>query len=375
MEKTIFYKFFKDITIFFLYLLIVFSLIVWIIQAVNFLDFVIEDGHGIKIYLKYTLLNLPKIISRLIPLIFFISAYVVINKYEDNNELKIFSIIGINRNELANKITKFTFSILIILLIVNVFIIPSSQNKAREFIKESNIDFFPSLIREKKFIDTVEGLTIFIEKKINNNSYENIFLKDENENDIRVIYAKKGYLINNQIERSLELESGKIIHINNKITEFDFQKTSLDLSKYITKSTTDAKLQEKNTFFLMKCFIDFKIIKINENNNKYDPIDCSISALNEIQAELYKRIIKPFFLIFIAYILSILFFSSKESFHINKIRLVVFAMGLILIIFSELLASLSSKSFLGFQISLLIPILFFVFYLCVKIYLNKKLLI
>ena len=52
------------------------SLIVWVIQAVNFLDFVTEDGHGLMIYFKYTALNLPKIISRLVPIIFFISLFI-----------------------------------------------------------------------------------------------------------------------------------------------------------------------------------------------------------------------------------------------------------------------------------------------------------
>ena len=40
-----------------------------------------------------------------------------------------------------------------------------SQNEARSFIRNSNIDFFPSLIKEGKFIDTVSDLTIFIESK------------------------------------------------------------------------------------------------------------------------------------------------------------------------------------------------------------------
>ena len=69
-KKLIFQKFFKDITNFFLLMLLSISLIVWVIQAVNFLDFVTEDGHVLTIYFKYTFLNLPKIITRLAPIIF-----------------------------------------------------------------------------------------------------------------------------------------------------------------------------------------------------------------------------------------------------------------------------------------------------------------
>ena len=43
---------------------------------------------------------------------------------------------------------------------------PLTQLKGRELLKNSNIDFFTSLIKEGKFINVVDGLTIFINKKI-----------------------------------------------------------------------------------------------------------------------------------------------------------------------------------------------------------------
>ena len=74
-KNLIFYNFFINITKSFIFLLLSFSLIVWIIQAVNYLDFITDDGHDLVVYLNYTLLNLPKIIVRLTPLIFLISIY------------------------------------------------------------------------------------------------------------------------------------------------------------------------------------------------------------------------------------------------------------------------------------------------------------
>ena len=40
------------------------TLIVWVIQAVNYLDFVSEDGHSFKVYFMYSLLSLPKIFNK-----------------------------------------------------------------------------------------------------------------------------------------------------------------------------------------------------------------------------------------------------------------------------------------------------------------------
>ena len=64
MKKLIFSKFFRDTTNSFIAAIVTLSLIVWVIQAVNFLDFVTEDGHGLEVYFKFTILNLPKIFQK-----------------------------------------------------------------------------------------------------------------------------------------------------------------------------------------------------------------------------------------------------------------------------------------------------------------------
>ena len=46
MKKLIFRKFTLDVLTFFLISIFIMGLIVWVFQAVNYFDFVIEDGHG-----------------------------------------------------------------------------------------------------------------------------------------------------------------------------------------------------------------------------------------------------------------------------------------------------------------------------------------
>ena len=67
MKKIIFRKLSLDCISFFLLTIFTISIIIWVLQAVNYLDFVIEDGHGFFVYLKYTLLSFPKILSRIYP--------------------------------------------------------------------------------------------------------------------------------------------------------------------------------------------------------------------------------------------------------------------------------------------------------------------
>lgn len=353
-KKLIFQKFFLDVTIFFALILSSITLIVWIIQAVNFLDFVVEDGHGIIVYLQYTFLNLPKIITRLMPIIFFVSIFYMINKYEDNNELKIYWLTGIHKNSFIKKIVWFSLIFSIFLTILNLIIVPFSQNKARTYIQKSNIDFFPSLISEGKFIDTVENLTIYINTKKNSYQYENIFLKDSGPSITQIIYAKKGELINNEKNRSLSLNDGKIINISNgKITAIDFKTTSFDLSKYLTKSIVDFKISERSTPDLIDCYYNFSILKKIETY--YDPVGCNAPAISEIQSELFERFIKPFYLILLALTASYLMIHSKEDRKKNYQRLSIFLYGLCFVLVSEFSVSLSSRSIYYFLVAIILP--------------------
>ena len=86
MKKIIFKSFLNETTGFFILTSCCVTIIVWVIQAVNYLDFVTEDGHGFKIYFLYTILSLPKIFNKLVPFMFFFSLFFELIKYEEQNQ-------------------------------------------------------------------------------------------------------------------------------------------------------------------------------------------------------------------------------------------------------------------------------------------------
>ena len=77
MNKLIFKKILSDYLNFFIIAIISTSLIVWVFQSVNFLDIIIEDGRSYLTYLNYSILNFPKIISKLLPFVLFFSFFYI----------------------------------------------------------------------------------------------------------------------------------------------------------------------------------------------------------------------------------------------------------------------------------------------------------
>ena len=361
MEKLIFKKFSADHAIFFLYIAISISLIVWVIQAVNFLDIVSEDGHSFRVYFLYTVLNLPKIFSRILPFIFFISLFYIIVKYENNNELIIFWTTGIKKIEFVNTIIKLSLIYLLFQLFLTSYLVPKTQDTARSYIRSSNIDFFSGLIKEKKFIDPVSGLTIFVNKKKPDGSFEKIFLKDKSTYDkYQIIYAEKGKIVNKENVNFLVLNNGKIINNDSgNSTVFNFDKTEFNLSKYTTKTTTFPKIQEINSEILINCIYSLKR-KLVRNELFDEYFACNEKNSQNMKQELFKRIIIPFYLPLISLIAAMLIIQSKDHYSYNRFRIVLFMLGTLSIIFSEISVRYSIISELTTVIFMIVPILLFI---------------
>ena len=355
MEKLIFRKFFFDIIGFFLIGILCLGLIVWVIQAVNYLDFVSEDGHSFKVYIYYTFLSFPKIFSRLLLFIFFISIFYTILRYEEKNELVILWTNGIKKKKFLNFIIKISFLLIIVQIILNAFIVPKSQDIARSYIRSSNIDYFPSLLKSKKFINAVEGLTIFIDKKNDKGRLENIFLKEGDAEFSQIILAKQGLLKRIEREYYLELYNGSIIDRSGSNTNLiTFDKTKFNLSNFTTKTTIAPKIQEQSTGLLIKCIrnfykYDIGFIERNLNCNKN-----SIPAVNE---EIYKRLIVPFYILIISLVGGCLALKSELQNNFNIHKILVFFVGIIFIILSQILSQYSNEIILKNIFILIMPFL------------------
>ena len=366
MKKLLFVNFLKDTVKFFIIICFSISAIVWVIQAVGFLDFVTEDGHSLYVYFLYSIHSFPKIISRVLPLVFFISLFYQINQYELRNELLIFWTIGVSKLHFIKIIIMFSLFFTILQIIFGAFIAPKSQDKARSYIRSSNIDFFPSLLQRGKFIDTVQNLTIFIMDEDSSGNYNNVFVKESFDNnnqsisiqESQVVYAKKGKLRLNNNRRYLELLDGKVIKKNfKKINDFSFNKIEFDLMQYGSKTTSYPKIQELNNYLLIQCLSYY--LKGISDQLKSDFLTCNESSSKNIKEEIFKRFYKPLYLPLLALLACLIIFSSKENRQYTFHKVIIFFFAVLVIVVSEISLRYISQSTQGTYFFILFPLLLF----------------
>ena len=354
MKKLIFRKFYTDISTFFLASILVVGLIVWTIQAVNYFDFVTEEGHGLKIYFYYSILNFPKIVQRIFPFIFFISIFYIILNYELKNEIFIFWVNGVTKINFLNRLLSLSLIFVIIQLILGSYVSPKSKLEARNYLKNSKVDFFTSLIKEGKFINITKGLTIFIDRKEESGIFRDIFLEENKKGSTKMIYASSGRLVETESQKILKLFDGKVINFDNsRINIFEFDQINFSLQNLNTKSITVPKVQEIDTKILLSCFFDIE-------NNKFDRFDCDEKLIKEVKIELIKRLYKPIYIpLIVLFSCFLILYSKNQKNYKTQINL-VFMATFLLLVYSEVSTQYSAISPNLTILYLIIPIIIFI---------------
>ena len=361
MKKIVFRKIAKDCTKFFFLTIFTISLIIWVLQAVNYLDFVIEDGHGFFVYFNYTLLSFPRIFSKIFPFAIFLAFSYIILKYENKNELVIFWNFGIKKITFINFFIKFSLIFVFLSLLLNSIIAPFTQDKARSFLRSSDLDFFESILKPKKFIDIINNLTIYFDKKEKNGELRNIFLNEKSDNkQTQTTFAKTGKLEIRENRRILILYNGRTINNKNgNISEFKFSKTDFNITRFGSNTTMHQKTQETSTLELMKCSLFLKNKKIDINDAQIKKINnCRFDNLENIYEVLYSRLIKPLYVTFLIAISLLFILKSKDDhkFKFNKIR--IYSFGIFFIIFLESSSKFITTNLLQNLFLSILPIIF-----------------
>ena len=93
------------------------------------------------------------------------------------------------------------------------------------------------------------------------------------------------------------------------------------------------KIQELSSFILLKCFLSF----INNNNGfATKTFVCDSTSITPTTQELFKRTIIPFYILIVVFVASLLIIKSKNEKNYNIFKYLIFFLGVVCILLSEL---------------------------------------
>ena len=322
------YYFIREFLKNYLSILFAFGLIIWITQAVRLLDLISEDGNSISIYFLYILSTLPKIISRIFIIVFFISLIVTISRFENFNELRAIWFSGLDKKKFINYLVKYSILLTLLIILIRLFVVPYFSNYSRYLLLNSEIGSIAPLIKQNNFNNPLKELTIYVGKKNQINEIEEIVLFEDNEEKTKTIVAKSGVIVKENNKNLLVLVDGSIQekNKNGKISILDFDKITLDLNQYNKKTGDHYKFNEMFSFELIQ-----KLINDSDIRKK------------DIINELSYRVIIPLFIPSLVILGFCLIAIHKELINSNLIKIIIFLAGIFIIFTGEILLNLSSK--------------------------------
>ena len=322
------YYFIREFLKNYLSILFAFGLIIWITQAVRLLDLISEDGNSISIYFLYILSTLPKIISRIFIIVFFISLIVTISRFENFNELRAIWFSGLDKKKFINYLVKYSILLTLLIILIRLFVVPYFSNYSRYLLLNSEVGSIAPLIKQNNFNNPLKELTVYVGKKNQINEIEEIVLFEDNEEKTKTIVAKSGVIVKENNKNLLVLVDGSIQekNKNGKISILDFDKITLDLNQYNKKTGDHYKFNEMFSFELVQ-----KLINESDIRKK------------DIINELSYRVIIPLFIPSLVILGFCLIAIHKELINSNLIKIIIFLAGIFIIFTGEILLNLSSK--------------------------------
>jgi lipopolysaccharide export system permease protein len=233
----------------------------------------------------------------------------------------------------------------------------------KSFIRMSNIDFFPSLIKEKKFIDTLSDLTIYVDEQSDNKKkFKNILIKDQKKiaNEYQIIVANEGEIITNNNINYLILKKGEIFSSSNNknFSNFQFENFEFNLSDFGSKTMVIPKIQENKSSNIIKCYLN------NSNINKkfyinYNELRCGADSKKDITQEIFKRFYQPIFIPILCLIACMQIINNKFNEYYSLYRIMIFVLGFSLLFVSEILIKYTGNNLILDTTILIFPIIIF----------------
>ncbi|MFM9889155.1 MAG: LPS export ABC transporter permease LptF [Rickettsiales bacterium] len=152
--------------------------IVWLTQALRFLDFVLNRGLGLGDFLYLTGLLLPSMLLILIPISLTIAVLFSYNKLTLESELVVLSAVGVSRWQLARPALVMGVACTLVCYLLALYLMPLANHKFRDIRSFFRDKYASVLLEEQVFNNPVDGMTVFIRERDDRNNLSGILLHD-----------------------------------------------------------------------------------------------------------------------------------------------------------------------------------------------------
>lgn len=230
--------------------------IVWLTQALQFLDLIINRGQSARTFAQLSLLILPSILKDALPIALFCAVLYALNRLRGESELVVMGASGMSKMSITRPLLAVATSVFLFAILLTVVISPLSFRLMKERLYDIRGDLATALVKEGQFATPVIGFTVFVREITGPGELRGILVHDDRPPTESSTYiAERGLLVRADEGPHLILGSGSIQtrdKVTGKLTIVQFDRYTLDLVGFFGDGRQRSKrdLAERGTWEL-----------------------------------------------------------------------------------------------------------------------------
>jgi lipopolysaccharide export system permease protein len=260
----------------------------WINRAVVLFDRLIGDGQSALVFLEFTALGLPKLITTVLPIATFAGAVYVTNRMSSESEMTVLQSTGSSPWRLARPVFIYGLCVAAMMSVLSHFLVPMAQAELTHRENEISQNITASLLREGQFLHPTQNVTFYTRLIDSSGVLRDVFLSDRRDPAEGVIYtAAEAYLVRNGEGTTLIMVDGLAQRLNKSDTRLataKFRDFSFDISTLVNQSTGGS--QSAPNLISPRLMVDWDTVSALTGDDK-----------GTIAEELHARFAQPLFCI------------------------------------------------------------------------------
>ena len=213
----------------------------WINRAVVLFDRLIGDGQSALVFLEFTALGLPGLITTVLPIAAFAAAVYVTNRMTGESELTVLQSTGSGPWRLARPVLVYGIAVALMMSILSHFLVPMAKSQLTKRESEISQNVTARLLTEGTFLHPTEQVTFYTRQIDDDGVLRDVFLSDRRGATEGLIYtAAEAYLVRNGEGTTLIMVDGLAQRLNTadkRMATAKFRDFSFDISGLVNPDT------------------------------------------------------------------------------------------------------------------------------------------
>ncbi len=183
----------------FLFFVLVFTGVIWLTQSLRVINTVVNNGQSAMVFLEFTALLLPMVLSIVLPISLFAAVLYAINRLFTDSEIVVMMASGLSGTSILRAVTVFGLIVMVAVFAITLYLMPTAQREMRDRITQIRSDVAAAFIREGDFISPDKGITVYLRETGNPGEMFGVFIQDERDPEQIVTYtAERALLIRDE---------------------------------------------------------------------------------------------------------------------------------------------------------------------------------